>query len=98
MYYVYALVSDKDNRIYVGITSNLTTRIKEHNSGKTKSTKFYRPWRLFYSEECVSRIEARSKEKKLKSGFGKEFLNDLLENNAPVAQLDRATAFNTEPS
>jgi putative endonuclease len=88
MYYVYALRSIKVDRIYVGITKNLKLRIKEHNSGKTKSTRFYRPWVLFYSELLSSRCIARQREKKLKTGSGKDFLRKCL--FAPVAHLDRA--------
>ena len=89
MYFVYALKSIEHNRVYVGLTKNLDLRLKEHNAGKTKSTKFYKPWVLFYSESFDSRIEARQREKTLKSGFGKEFLKKIL-NNAPVAHKDRA--------
>ena len=86
MYYVYALKSVDYNRIYVGLTSNLESRIKEHNAGKTKSTRFYRPWVLFYTENLDSRITARTREKELKSGSGREYLKGL----APVAHKDRA--------
>ena len=84
MYYVYAIVAKNKDRIYVGLTKNLQSRIKEHNSGKTKSTKYYRPWSLLYVENLNSRLEARLREKKLKSGAGKEFLREILK-NAPVA-------------
>ncbi len=86
MYYVYALKSIKHNRIYIGFTINLKTRLKEHNSGKTKSTKFYRPWDLIYSEKLNSRDKARKREKILKSGSGREFLKERL--TAPVAHKD----------
>jgi putative endonuclease len=88
MYYVYALKSVEHNRIYVGLTKDLDNRIREHNNGKTKSTKFYRPWNLFYFEEINLLKSAREREKKLKSGFGKEYLKNLI--NAPVAHKDRA--------
>ncbi len=74
MYTVYAIRSKVDGRIYVGFTDNPERRIKEHNSGKTKSTKGYVPWELFYTETALSRTEARSREMYLKSGCGKEFL------------------------
>ena len=74
MYYVYAIKSVKHNRLYVGITKNLENRIKEHNSGNVSSTKFYKPWILFYSESVDSCATARKREVQLKSGYGKEFL------------------------
>lgn len=78
MYYVYSIVSGKDGRIYVGMTSSVDKRVEEHNSGKTKSTKYYRPWTLFYCESFETRAEARAREKRLKSSFGKKLLKDKL--------------------
>jgi len=76
---IYALKSSVDNRIYVGFTTDIVKRLKEHNSGKTKSTKGYRPWNLFFNEEIVgTRIDARNREKYYKSGIGKEKLKLLI--------------------
>jgi len=76
VYYIYAIKSTIDNRIYIGFTENLEKRIKEHNQGKTKSTKGFRPWSLIYYETTETRIEARKREKYFKSGCGKEFLKN----------------------
>ena len=38
-YFVYAIKSRIDKRIYVGFTENVQKRLNEHNSGKTKSNK-----------------------------------------------------------
>ncbi len=73
-YVIYAIKSSFDGRIYVGFTLNLEMRIKEHNQGKTKSTKGFRPWVLIYNETVETRIAAREREKFLKSGCGKEYL------------------------
>jgi len=78
MYFVYAIKSLLDGRIYVGMTMNVSKRLMEHNSGKIKSTKGFRPWQLIYSESLPSRVEARNREKYLKSGSGKEFLKSLV--------------------
>ena len=77
MYFVYAIKSCDRNYIYVGITNNLSRRIEEHNKGYNKTTKAYRPFSLIYSEELNTREEARTREKYLKSGVGKEFLKSL---------------------
>ena len=74
MFYVYAISSQTKNYIYVGLTSNLKERIRRHNKGYEKTTKPYRPFKLIYSEVFETRKDARSREKYLKSGVGKEFL------------------------
>jgi putative endonuclease len=76
-YYVYAIKSDKDGRIYVGLSRDPIRRLEEHNGGYTKSTKPWRPWRIIYKKMIGTRKEARVEEKRLKSGFGKEFLKQI---------------------
>jgi len=77
MYSVYAIKSLKNRNIYVGISENPKLRLVSRNRGETKSTKSYRPWKLIYEREVGSRKEARNEEKRLKSGYGKEFLKNL---------------------
>ena len=71
---MYAIRSLKDGRIYVGMTENVERRLDQHNSGKSRSTKAYRPWTLFYAEKLPDRLRAREREKYLKGGAGKEYL------------------------
>ena len=78
MWYVYAIVSEVNGFIYVGMCMNLERRLKEHNNGMSKFTKAYIPWRFIYKEFIGAREEARIKEKYLKSGIGKEFLKTLV--------------------
>ena len=75
--FVYAIKSLKDGRIYVGMSADIDRRLKEHNSGKSRSTKGYRPWELIYAEKCPNRTSARNREKYWKSGIGKEQLKKL---------------------
>ncbi len=74
MVFVYVLKSINQYRFYVGMTADVENRLKEHNAGRTKSTKGYRPWMLLFTEEFSTRTEARGREKYLKSGIGKEFI------------------------
>lgn len=78
MFFVYVIKSKVDGRLYKGMTDNLERRVKEHNSGKMKSTKGYVPWYLVYSEVFDSREEARLREVFLKSRIGREFLTAKL--------------------
>lgn len=77
MFIVYAIRSEVRNYIYVGMTNNIERRLKEHNNGENRSTKAYKPFVLIYTETFETRVEAREKEKYLKSGIGKEFLKNL---------------------
>lgn len=60
------------------MTKRLESRIKEHNLGFTKSTKGYLPWKLVYKEVYDTRIEARAREKFLKTGKGRDYLKKIL--------------------
>ncbi|NMB48792.1 GIY-YIG nuclease family protein [Candidatus Kuenenbacteria bacterium] len=78
-YHVYILVSERrKNWSYVGSTSNIIQRLKDHMGGKTKSTKAYRPLRLIYQEEFDTKQQARDRELFLKSGFGREEKQTIL--------------------
>lgn len=74
MFTVYAISSIHRNYIYVGLTSNFEERFKRHNAGFEKTTKPYMPFILIFTEACLTRPEARLREKYWKSGVGKEKL------------------------
>jgi putative endonuclease len=78
MIYDYVLQSETFNKTYVGQTDNIERRIKEHNAGKTKSTKHYVPWKVLFYESFNSRIDARKREKYLKSGIGRELIRSRI--------------------
>ena len=78
MFYVYAIRSKLDHNLYIGISDNPETRLEQHNSGMTKSTKARRPFELIYKEACSDRQAAREREKQLKSGCGREFLKKFI--------------------
>lgn len=66
MHFVYILKSIKYKRLYIGYTSNLQKRIKEHNSGLVAATKPYLPWKVIYCEMYFFETEARHREHNLK--------------------------------
>ena len=74
---VYAIVSEANGDIYVGIAQDADKRLEEHNKGKSRYTKGLRPWRTIYRELQPNWEQARKREKYLKSGIGKEFLKSL---------------------
>jgi putative endonuclease len=80
MYYTYVLHSKKDNGLYIGYTKDLKTRIKQHQDGKSISTKNRLPLSLVYYESFIMDSGARAREKYLKSGYGREQLKGILKN------------------
>ena len=61
MLYTYVLL-DKKRNFYIGYTSDLKKRFKEHNSGESKATKPYRPYKLIFYEAFLNRIDAKRRE------------------------------------
>lgn len=55
------------------MSADVEQRLKTHNSGQVKSTKAYIYWTLVHVEEFNSRIEARKREKYLKSAAGRRW-------------------------
>ena len=78
MYTVYVLKSLKDGKHYIGYTNNIERRIKEHNAGRTESTKRRRRFVLIYKEEFEEKELAEKREKFFKSGKGREELKKNL--------------------
>lgn len=57
------------------MTENIDNRVARHQSGREKTTRPYRPFKLIFTEVLdVERSEAREREKYWKSGIGKEKL------------------------
>jgi len=67
MYYVYLIKSVIKKFIYIGYTSDLRGRFKEHNLGQVKSTKAYKPFELIYYEAYNDKTTALKREYELKN-------------------------------
>ncbi len=80
MFYTYILLSEKDDKFYVGYTDNLKRRIKQHNNGDVESTKYRRLLKLIYYEVCLNQKDAIHREKYLKTTYGKRYIRNRLEN------------------
>ncbi len=76
--YTYVLRSLRDNKTYVGSSTNLDRRISEHNAGKVKATKNRRPLKLIYSEKFSDLNTARRRERFLKTTSGRRELRKIL--------------------
>ena len=78
MFYVYILRSLKDDKLYIGMTSDLERRVKEHESKKVKSTKHRLPVKLICYEAYLHKKEAERRERYLKSSDGRKDLRKRL--------------------
>lgn len=78
MYYLYILKNPITDRYYIGSTNNIERRLKEHISGKTRTTRILQTYTLVYKEGYNSEKEAREREKKLKSYKSKKYIEWLI--------------------
>ena len=68
MWHVYILKC-ADNTLYTGITTDLERRLKEHNAGKVKASKYTRsrlPVKLVYREKFATKASALKREYRIK--------------------------------
>lgn len=86
MCYVYILRNEQTDRYYIGSADNIDRRMKQHLNGTTRTTKVLGTKELVYIEEFDTILEARSRERKLKSYKSKKYIKLLIENSGPVAQ------------
>ena len=76
---VYVLRSKKSGKRYVGITAkDPEERLRQHNEGASTWTRGHRPFELVYQEIFANKAEALKRERELKSGHGREFLDKFI--------------------
>ena len=86
MSWLYILKNATTGRFYIGSTNNLSRRLRQHKSGLTRTTRVLKTDKLVYVEQFNSIIEARIREKKLKSYKSRRYIEWLISNNGPLAQ------------
>ncbi len=70
MYYVYFIKSSQDNSTYVGYTSDLKKRIKQHNKLRSRYTKTKAPYNLIYYEAYILKTAAIKREEEVLKRLG----------------------------
>jgi predicted GIY-YIG superfamily endonuclease len=63
MAYLYILKSKSNARYYIGSTTDLARRLREHDAGNTPTTRHSGPGQLVYNEEFGALAEARRRER-----------------------------------
>lgn len=84
MWYVYVLKSKQQDWRYIGSTSDLKQRFKDHNNGKMQSTKHFLPFELEAYVAVNKEYKARKLEKYFKTGSGRAvLLKRILQSTKP---------------
>jgi len=79
MYYVYVLRSKKSTKRYTGCThKEPIERLHDHNTGSNAWTRQNGPFELTYSESFSDKKSALAREKYLKTGAGRKFLDSII--------------------
>ena len=68
---MYVLRSESDFGFYIGFSTNLRARLRQHQDGESLATSHRGPWKLIYYEAYTEREDAEGREKFLKSGAGR---------------------------
>lgn len=84
VYYLYILFCDKAF-FYVGVTSDLKRRLRDHKSGFSSHTKRYKAIELVYKEEYSVRSVAEEREKQIK-GWSRAKKKALISGNIDKLQ------------
>jgi putative endonuclease len=80
---VYILTSNKNNVLYIGVTSDLIKRVWQHKNGSFKGfSKKYNVSKLVYFEQHQSMEEAIVREKQLKY-WKRDWKERIIEENNP---------------
>ncbi|MEX1138647.1 MAG: GIY-YIG nuclease family protein [Bacteroidota bacterium] len=75
MYWTYVLWSARLRKRYTGATDNVHKRLLEHNRSQTPFTSRGIPWILIHHEPFATFSEAKQRERFLKSGVGRQWLD-----------------------
>jgi putative endonuclease len=78
MHCIYVIQSKITKRWYAGYTGDLRKRFNQHNAKAVYYTKKRGPFDLIYYEACLQEQDARDRERYLKSGMGKRYLQNRL--------------------
>jgi putative endonuclease len=86
-FFVYVLVSETTGRRYVGQTEDVERRLAQHNCiehNRRKYTSRHRgPWKLIHQEPLANRADAMARERWLKSGIGRAWLDEQFGRASP---------------
>ncbi len=77
MFKTYILENPKQ-RLYIGYTNDVDGRLMRHNMGAVKSTKGRGPWRIIYTKEFTTKVEASTYERYLKTLKSPKYIREYI--------------------
>jgi len=77
------VLKGRTGKRHVGISGNLERRLRDHRAGTTKGGQLLGQFRLLFSEQYADYASAREREKFLKSGKGRKWLDELETGHGP---------------
>ncbi len=75
---VYVLEGLANGKRYVGIAEDLHARLRDHRARRTKGAQLIADFRVIHTEWYETYAEARMREKFLKSGAGRAWLQEII--------------------
>lgn len=77
-YSLYILKSESSDKYYVGSSANPRLRLAYHNSFEKGFTSRYRPWKIVFTKEFLSKNEANNTERKIKKWKSRKMIERIL--------------------
>ncbi len=93
MYYTYVLLSTKENKLYLGFTQDLKTRMDLHRRGFMMKEKNNGSLKLIYLEACLNKKDAVRRDKYLNSFLGRKYLKIRLKKYFTSSQNNKNSTF-----
>jgi len=81
---LYVLKSLVNGKRYVGVTNDLDRRLAEHRRRNTKAGQLLGKFELLHSEQFEDYTEARQRERFLKGGHGRAWLDHIEKDMRPA--------------
>jgi putative endonuclease len=78
------VLKGKNGKRYVGITNDLARRLREHRAKRSKGSQILGDFYVLLTEEYPNHKLARVREKFLKSGQGRKWLNEFESKSEPA--------------
>ena len=78
------VLKGKSGKRYVGITNDLTRRLSEHRSIRSKGSQVIGDFIVLHTEQYTDHKSARKREKFLKSGQGRKWLDEFESESEPA--------------